>query len=424
MKPTVNAAWEQRPINHIASSTNDWKNKYMARKDREELQAFAQKMHDEGAAGFASGLSPWETWDDFKDRMGSRRVWQGTSERVADRERPSRSFGDRVLTTMTVLAVTTLAIGIAGVYITREPALQVADNRAQLPSTRPAMAPETLPPRQGMASREGNVALNTAWIPATETPASPLADSSITMDTAAGPSGAKSVNQDSDTLLPALPADDINMLAILDKQPAGAAIPAAPPAEQTTSMDSNSDTAAAPEPDTDKQLTLAALNNLPAPAAGIPATAVDSTAHDRPAANIPSEPAPESAGDSKPATVTAEPGNSAPAQPVHLSELTVLDVHTEPRQAPDQDIKPNTHTGNSGDWSINIASYLRQSTAEKMRSRFLDKGVATELATAIVNDRTYYRLRVTGFESKAAAITQSTTIKEKLGLEEAWITKE
>ena len=400
----------------------------MARKDREELQAFAQKMHDEGAAGFASGLTPWETWDDFEDRVGSSRVWQGTSERIADREHPSRSFGDRVLTTMTVLAVTTLVIGIAGVYTTQESALQVADNRAQLPSTRPAMTPETYLPRQGTAmdSREEKVAFNNAWIPATETPASPVADSIITIDTATGPSGAKSVNQRSDTLLPSTPADDNHMLATLDKQPAGAAIPVAPPAEQTTRMSSNSNTAL-PEPDTDNQLTLAALNNLPAPAAGIPATAVDNMAHDRPAASTPSEPAPESAGDTKPwkpETVTAEPGNSAPAQPIRLSELTVLDVYTEPRQAPDQDIRPNAQTGNTGYWSINIASYLKQPTAEKMRNRFLDKGVATELVTALVNGKTYYRLRVRGFESKAAARTESTTIKEKLGLKETWITKE
>jgi hypothetical protein len=99
-------------------------------------------------------------------------------------------------------------------------------------------------------------------------------------------------------------------------------------------------------------------------------------------------------------------------------------VHTEPRQAPDQDIKPNVQTGNSGDWSINIASYLKLPTAEKMKNRFLNKGVATDLVTATVNGKTYYRLRVTGFESKAAARTQSTTIKEKLGLKETWITKQ
>jgi cell division protein FtsN len=397
----------------------------MARKDREELQAFAQKMHDEGAAGFASGLTPWETWDDFEDRVGSSRVWQGTSERIADRKHPSRSFGDRVLTTMTVLAVTTLVIGIAGVYTTQESALQVADNRAQLPSNRPAMAPETLPPRQGtvMDRREEKVAFNTAWIPATETPASPVADSIITIDTATGPSGAQSVNQGSDTLFLSIPADDNHMLASLDKQPAGAAIPVAPSAEQTTRMSSNSDTAL-PEPDTDNRLTLAALNNLPAPAAGIPTTTGVSTAYDRPAARMPSEPAPESAGDTKAETVRAEPGNSAPAQPIRLSGLTVLDVDTEPRQVPGQEIRPNAQAGNTGHWSINIASYLKQPTAEKMRSRFLDKGVATELVTALVNGKTYYRLRVRGFESKAAARSESTTIQEKLGLKETWITKE
>jgi len=59
-----------------------------------------------------------------------------------------------------------------------------------------------------------------------------------------------------------------------------------------------------------------------------------------------------------------------------------------------------------------------------MRKQFLDKGVAADLVTAIVNGKIYYRLRVTGIENKNMALIQSTIIKERLGLEDAWITKE
>jgi len=39
----------------------------MTDKNREETQAFAQKMQEEGAAGFAAGLTPWNSWDDFEE---------------------------------------------------------------------------------------------------------------------------------------------------------------------------------------------------------------------------------------------------------------------------------------------------------------------------------------------------------------------
>ncbi|MCK5480314.1 MAG: SPOR domain-containing protein [Gammaproteobacteria bacterium] len=352
----------------------------MSTKDREDLHAFAQKMHDEGAAGFASGLTPWETWDDFEDRAGSR-VWRGTAEHVSDKERSKSSFGDRVLTAMAVLAVATLAIGIAGVYITQEPALQVADSNAQLQSTAPAMKPEIRLPWQGTAVDAGkeDIALNNdVSFQATETPVSPIAHGNMTIGTTEEPSEAHSTGKGSDT--------------------------------------------AVTEPDPDSQLALAALDDLPAPAAGVPAGAarVPSTN------NTPPGQAVAAAGDKQPSipeTTTAKPGNSAPVQPARPSQASKLAAHTEPLQPPEQAITHSEPAGKPGDWSINLVSYLKKSTAEKMRSRFLDKGVAADQVMATVNGKTYYRLRVTGFETREAAIKQSTTIKEQLGLKETWITK-
>ena len=125
----------------------------------------------------------------------------------------------------------------------------------------------------------------------------------------------------------------------------------------------------------------------------------------------------------EPEATTAEPVNSAPAQPTRLSQLAMPDAHTEVLLLPEQDITHNEPPGKSGDWSINLASYTKESTAAKMKSRFLDKGVAVDQVIATVNDKTYYRLRVTGFETREAAIKQSITIKEQLGLEETWISK-
>ena len=308
----------------------------MATKDKEKLQAFAQKIHDEGAAGFASGLTPWDTWDDFEDRVGSR-VCQDSAEPIADKEHPNSSFGDWVLITMTALAVTTLVIGIVGVYITQEPELQIADSNVQLHSAAPSMTPEIQLPVQESAADtwKADIALNDGLVPVTgKIPVSPAAFGIRTIGMTELPSGAQLAN----------------------------------------------DTAVA-GPGTDSHMALVEPSDLPAPAAGVP------------------------------------------VQPINLSQLTMQDAHTEALQPLKQDITQPEPASKSGDWSINLASYTKESTAATMKSLFLDKGVAADQVIATVNGKTYYRLQVTGFETREAAIKQSTTIKEQLGLEETWITK-
>lgn len=349
----------------------------MTDKNREELQAFAQKMQKEGAAGFAAGLTPWDNWNDFEERVGSRQVWQGTAGLITEPEKPPRSFGDRVLATMTVLAIVTLVIGTTGVFLTQQPALQIAENNTQLPSTSPAITTEIqLPP-------EENIVFNDVSISAT--PASPAADIITEIGMAAGPFGDLSRDQDNSPALPAILAED------------------------------------------DKLFT--ALNELSAPAAGTvyrPSTTPFEPAVETAIEPV-IEPAVEAVADEyveNPEINTAEAENNTPVQPVHLSSTSMPDADTELLQADTRDISENKKSVSSGgDWSINIASYLRNSTAEKMRRRFLDKGVATVLVTATVKGKTYYRLRVTGFESRKDATAHSATIKELLGLEDVWITK-
>jgi hypothetical protein len=162
---------------------------------------------------------------------------------------------------------------------------------------------------------------------------------------------------------------------------------------------------------------LTALNEQPAPAAG--------AAHMPSTITMPFEAVGEAAADKQaeaPDINTAEKENNTPVQPVQLSKTG---MPTEPEQLPARDISENEQSvNNGGDWSINLASYLKNTTAEKMRKRFLDKGVATDLVTVTVKGTTYYRLRVTGIENRNMALIQSTIIKEQLGLEETWITKE
>ncbi len=402
----------------------------MEKKNREELEAFAKKMHDEGAAGFAAGLTPWETWDDFEDRVGSR-VWQGTAEQVSERARPGGSFGDRVLTAMTALAVATLAIGIAGVYMSRNSSLQLADNSTQLS---PA-APESADSRAA-ESGETSVALNDASLPATT--ASQGTASTTKIDMAAAPSRALPTSPDSDSPLQEAPVEGYTLIAMLEELPATAAgaLPAAPTAEQTTRMDSDTPLPVSSDdgddlPATPEQLPAATADHMPAASTVLKTAGMAEPGH---GSNQWQEPqtarhydhrcnarcAFAQATDMKPEPTPATAANNEPSRPVLLSQLTVPAESGKPLQAAGQ----NAQTGKGGDWSINLASYTKQSAAEKVRGRFLARGVATDQVVATVNGKTYYRLRVTGFESRQAALTQSAVIKEKLGLGETWVTKQ
>ena len=523
----------------------------MAKKNREELEAFAQKMHDEGAAGFAAGLTPWETWDDFEDRVGSR-VWQGSAEHVPDKRRPTRSFGDRVLTAMTALAVATLAIGVAGVYINHNPSLQLANNSTQL---LPTAAPDSADTRQApaIAGANENVAPDAVTIPAIASAVSPDVNNATPIDPApAAAPEPQLTDRDSDTPMPVAPVADEKMVAALEQKlasleqqlanleqlPAAAAVgampvapateqiarrdsdipapemtddgdellatleqlpaaaadampaapateqtarmdsgipmpemtgngddllamleklpatatgatPAAPPAEQTTGVDSDIPAPLITEDDNDlpgtveevKQVAMAIQAPIAATALPIPGTdnvTAAAAAADMAnpltlaALNEPLAPAAGTPQADAPAPLTAEKSDSmpvpatgnAPAEPTRLSQLAAPAKPAKPLQAAGQDVKEKAQTGQRGDWSINLASYTKQSTAEEMRGRFLEKGVTADQVVATVNGKTYFRLRVTGFASRRAALKQSALIKEKLGLKDAWITKQ
>ncbi|MGB5440026.1 MAG: hypothetical protein WBN90_10325, partial [Gammaproteobacteria bacterium] len=252
----------------------------MAKNKREELEAFAKKMHDEGAAGFAAGLSPWETWDDFEDRVGSR-VWQGTAEHVPDKQRPTRSFGDRVLTAMTALAVASLAIGIAGVFMSHNSTLQLADNSTRL---LPASAPDSADTGQSpaFAGANENVAPDDVMIPAIAGTVSPDVNNATSIEFAAAAAEPQLTEQDSDTTLPVTPVADETLIATLEQKlasleqqlesleqpPAAAAgaMPVATATGQLAGMDSGIPT---PAMTGDSYELLAMLEKLPATAAGV-----------------------------------------------------------------------------------------------------------------------------------------------------------
>ncbi|MDH3979832.1 MAG: SPOR domain-containing protein [Gammaproteobacteria bacterium] len=84
--------------------------------DSEKLRAFEERMSSEGAAGFADGPIPWESWDG----TSTPETWrvQENTVRTEPRPKPGKPLGQRLLTGITRVAVLALGVGIAGVYFT------------------------------------------------------------------------------------------------------------------------------------------------------------------------------------------------------------------------------------------------------------------------------------------------------------------
>ena len=80
--------------------------------------------------------------------------------------------------------------------------------------------------------------------------------------------------------------------------------------------------------------------------------------------------------------------------------------------------------GTTGRWIINLASYAGPKTADRMQRKFEGLGVNTDRQVAEVNGKTMYRLRIASFESRGDAQAYFDSIKETLGLESAWITRQ
>jgi cell division protein FtsN len=80
--------------------------------------------------------------------------------------------------------------------------------------------------------------------------------------------------------------------------------------------------------------------------------------------------------------------------------------------------------GDTGRWIINLASYAGPRTADRMQRKFENLGVSTDRQVAEVNGKTMYRLRIAAFRSYGDAEAYFNSIKDRLGLESAWITKQ
>jgi cell division septation protein DedD len=77
----------------------------------------------------------------------------------------------------------------------------------------------------------------------------------------------------------------------------------------------------------------------------------------------------------------------------------------------------------TGNWVINLASYTRESTANRKLALFQQQGVDAEVFAVEINGKPMYRIRLAGFQSRRAAQAEVKPVEQLLGLEGVWVSK-
>jgi cell division septation protein DedD len=86
-------------------------------------------------------------------------------------------------------------------------------------------------------------------------------------------------------------------------------------------------------------------------------------------------------------------------------------------------VTPMATVVKTGNWVINLASYTRESMANRKLALFQQQGVDAEVFEVAINDKPMYRIRLAGFESRRAAQAEVKPVEQLLGLEGVWVSK-
>ncbi|NOR73489.1 MAG: hypothetical protein GQ467_06440 [Mariprofundaceae bacterium] len=102
----------------------------------------------------------------------------------------------------------------------------------------------------------------------------------------------------------------------------------------------------------------------------------------------------------------SEPAEEAISQPVPVTPQT-----------------PIASAPSKGDWVVNISSHAKEDLATKENARLQSLGLNSEIHTARVRERTWYRIQITGFASKDEAKAKLKDLQQHSGIKDAWIGK-
>ena len=83
----------------------------------------------------------------------------------------------------------------------------------------------------------------------------------------------------------------------------------------------------------------------------------------------------------------------------------------------------NQVVGKNGPWIINLMSSPNKSDADRFAEEARRKGIQVQQTSAMLRDREFFRVQVTGFQTATQARESAGPVKERLGLEDVWIFK-
>ena len=75
-----------------------------------------------------------------------------------------------------------------------------------------------------------------------------------------------------------------------------------------------------------------------------------------------------------------------------------------------------------GGWIVQLGSHQSEATARKIEKRLLDAGVPVEFTSVQLKDRTFHRLRVSGFDSQQDAKYFADKVRGQPGIPKPWVT--
>ena len=94
-----------------------------------------------------------------------------------------------------------------------------------------------------------------------------------------------------------------------------------------------------------------------------------------------------------------------------------------PSTATDRDENKTASPTPTGPWVINLMSSVDRQYLTDLARRAQASGIQTELNSAMVSGKRYWRLQVTGFASLAQAKVRANEIRQTLGIGEVWFLK-
>ncbi|MDX2457777.1 MAG: hypothetical protein QNL87_09735, partial [Gammaproteobacteria bacterium] len=177
----------------------------MERTQKEKQQAFRQKLHTEGADSFADGPRPWEQWDESGSQHDNR-IWEGTARRIHPKHKGASGFGDRLLSGLAVVALASMVVGIAGIYLSTPTTPQQARTLIQPPpimASRTTTSPATRLVEPADTAAPVLAKLDTLSPPAAGSPVSRVEHKTVLEPTMTAPRSA-----------PVVPSDNIDKVAV------------------------------------------------------------------------------------------------------------------------------------------------------------------------------------------------------------------